>query len=108
VKPVPGLVDPRPVAVDSISGSVEAGRLVARLEWISGVEPCYSLSTVLVERDGSTFTLTPMEGSIARDVACIDIAVYKATLVDLGPLPSGTYVLRPDEGVAAPASVTVP
>lgn len=107
VKPVPGVFDPRPVAVQSISGAVEADHLIARLEWISGVEPCYSLSTVLVERDGSTFTLTPIEGSTARDVACIDIAVDKATLVDLGILPAGVYTLQAGEGSAPPVTVTV-
>jgi hypothetical protein len=108
VEPVPGVIDPHPVGVDAISATVEGGRLVARLEWISGVEPCYSLATVAVERDGSTFTLTPLEGPTALDVACIEIAVYKATLVDLGILPAGVYTLQAGEGPADPVTITVP
>jgi hypothetical protein len=108
VEPVAGVIDPRPVAVDAISATVEDGRLVVRLEWISGVEPCYALATVLVERDGSTFVLTPLEGSAARDVACIDIAMYKATLVDLGSLPAGEYTVLAGQGEADPVTVAVP
>lgn len=108
VKPVPGVIDPHPVGVDAISATIEGGRLVARLEWVSGVEPCYTLATVLVERQGSTFTLTPLEGPTALDVACIEIAVYKATLVDLGILPAGEYTLQAGEGSAPPVTVTVP
>ncbi len=108
VEPVPGVIDPHRVAVNTISATVEDGQLVVRLEWISGVEPCYSLATVIVERDGPIFTLTPLEGSAARDVACIDIAVYKATLVDLGSLPAGGYTVRAGEGDADPVSVVIP
>ncbi len=108
VKPVPGVIDPHPVSVDAIAATIEAGRVVARLEWISGVEPCYTLATVLVERDGSTFTLTPLEGPTALDVACIEIAVYKATLVDLGVLPPGGYTLQAGEGPASSVTIRVP
>jgi hypothetical protein len=56
--------------------------LAVRVAWWSGVEPC----TVLVGRcrpDGNTFTLTVHEGSGAPpDTARIEIAQYKATIVD--------------------------
>ena len=61
-----------------------------RVDWFSGVEPCSVLAGVDVVRDGNTFKLTVNEGSAAApDTACIDIAMYKGTIVDLGELEPG-------------------
>jgi hypothetical protein len=91
VFPKPGVIDPHPVVVSGLSSSINDGHLVVRLDWTSGVEPCYSLAAVTVDRDGDTFRLQVLEGSTGKDVACIEIAMFKATLVDLGDLPAGTY-----------------
>jgi hypothetical protein len=84
------------------------GHLVVRVEWTSGVEPCYTLSAVRVQRDGDTFTLQVLEGSTGKDIACIEMAMFKATLVDLGELAAGTYTITADPGDAAPLVVTIP
>ena len=78
-----------------------------RVAWWSGVEPCSVLAGVDVARDGDTFTLTVREGSAAApDTMCIEIAQYKATIVDLGELDPGTYTISAF-GDAAPVTVTV-
>ncbi len=82
-------------------------RLAVRVAWWSGVAPCTVPSGVDVVRDGATFNLTVREGSAARDVACSDIAQYKATIVDLGTLALGDYTVAAYEE-AAPVTVTIP
>ena len=46
------------------------------------------------------------EGADRRDVACIDIAMLKATMVDLGALRPGTYTISAG-GEATPVRVVV-
>jgi len=106
VSPVGGLFDVHDIGVVALSAIVDGSNVTVRLSWWSGVAPCNVLSTVDIARDGTTFTLTVREGSAARDVACIDIAMYKATLVSLGPLDPGTYTVRAS-GEAAPIEVLV-
>ncbi len=38
---------------------------------------------------------------------CIEIAMYKSTLVDLGDLEPGSYVVQSADGSAPPTSFTV-
>jgi len=106
VTPVAGLVDIHDVGAASLRAAVDGRRVTVKLAWWSGVEPCSVLAGVGIVRDGSTFTLTVREGSAARDVACIEIAVFKATIVGLGALDPGTYTIRA-HGDAAPVEVTV-
>ncbi len=106
VSPVTGLIDVHDVGVVALSATVDASQVTVRLSWWSGVAPCNVLSSVDVSRDGTTFMLSVREGSAARDVACIDIAVYKATLVSLGTLEPGTYTVRAS-GDVAPIEVVV-
>jgi hypothetical protein len=108
VFPVPGVIDPQPVTVESISAGIQDGRIVVRLDWTSGVEPCYSLAGVDVARDGDTFILTVFEGTADPDAVCIEIAMLKATLVDLGEQPAGEYTIRTDPAGAEPVTITVP
>ncbi len=108
VTPRPGVIDPRPVAVQRVGASLEGGRVVVRLDWVSGVEPCSVLASVGIARDGATFTLTVYEGPTDLGVACIEIAMYKATLVDLGALPAGAYVVRAVPGDAPAVTIVVP
>jgi hypothetical protein len=107
VQPVAGAVGVHNVAATGLQAAVDGRRVTAELRWWSGVEPCYVLAGVDVVRDGSTFTLTILEGSAAGpDVACIELAMLKSTIVDLGELEPGTYTIRAF-GDAAPVEVVV-
>ncbi len=106
VTPVAGLLDIHPVGAAALEPSVDGRHVTVRVAWWSGVEPCSTLAGVDVVRDGTTLTLTVREGAARRDVACIDIALYKATIVDLGELDPGEYTIAAS-GEAAPVAVTV-
>jgi hypothetical protein len=107
VDPVPGAVGVHDAAATGLRASVNGRRVAAELRWWSGVEPCSVLAGVDVVRNGSTYTLTIHEGSAAGpDVACIDLAMLKSTIVDLGELEPGTYTIRAFDD-AAPVEVVV-
>jgi hypothetical protein len=108
VFPKPGVLDPQPVFVQSLAASIEDGHVVVRVEWTSGVEPCYTFAGVETNRDGDAFTLRILEGSTDDAVACIEMAQSKATLVDLGELAPGTYTVAADPSDAEPITVVVP
>ena len=93
VAPVGGLVNQHPVSASLIRAAADANGATAELRWWSGVAPCSALDSVQVEKDESakTIRLTVIEGSGQGDVACIDIAELKATVVDLGALAAGTW-----------------
>lgn len=106
VVPVAGLRNIRDVAASRLDASVRGREVAVRVSWWSGVEPCASLAGVAVARDGNTIELTVKEGATQDDVACIEIAVYKATVVELGELEPGSYTIRAF-GDAAPIEVVV-
>ena len=107
VTPGTGLTGVHPVAAAALDTALNGRDVAVRVAWWSGVEPCTVLAGVDVVRDGDTFTLTVREGSAAApDTACIEIAQYKATIVDLGELEPGTYTITAF-GDAAPVTVTV-
>jgi hypothetical protein len=108
VSPQPVTGETHPVSVQGLTASVRDGHLIARLEWVSGVPPCTVLARVEVARSGSTFTLTVLEGSDVHEVACIDMAMSKATEVDLGAVSPGTYIVRATPGDAPAVTVAVP
>jgi hypothetical protein len=95
VTPTGGLIDQRPVSVHLVRATGDANGVTAELRWWSGVPPCSALDSVQVDRDdvAKTIRLTVIEGSGRGDVACIDIAQLKATLVDLGALARGTWTI---------------
>jgi hypothetical protein len=107
VLPRPGQLDPRPVAIEHLSARVDGRRVVVTATWWSGVEPCYVLDSTAVKVDGKKITLSVHEGSSARDVACIEIAMHKVTVIDLGDLEPGRYTIVVDKGDAEPIEVTV-
>jgi hypothetical protein len=94
VVPVPGQLDLHPAGVALIRSAVDGHHLSVELRWWSGIAPCTVLDSVTVDRSGTTFTLTPLEGSSQRDVACDAIAQLKATVVDLGELDPGAYTIK--------------
>lgn len=109
VVPRPGQRDPHDININRLQGQVAPdGRVIVRATFYSGVEPCYVLDSVVLAQRGYNLTLTLREGTGQGDVACIDIAVLKATDVDLGVLPSGTYTIQAGKGDAAAIQVTVP
>ena len=106
VVPNPGRLDVHDVGVNRVEAQVQDGHVVARLTWWSGVEPCNVLDSVAVTRTGSDIRLTVREGADRLGVACIEIALLKATLVDLGTLPAGIYTVSA-AGDASPVQVVV-
>jgi hypothetical protein len=107
VVPVAGQLDPSPSFVNSLLVNVDARHVTVRLSWYSGVEPCYILDSVRMVRDGNTITLSVLEGHGPGDNMCIEIAMLKATIVDLGELEPGTYVIQANPGDAQPVTVEV-
>jgi hypothetical protein len=107
VVPRPGQLDPHPVGATLLEPSVEGRRVLVKVSWYSGVEPCYVLDSVRVDRGGNEFVLTIIEGTGDPNAMCIEIAEYKATIVDLDELEPGEYTIRASEGEAPPISVTV-
>jgi len=84
VEPEPGIVNSRPHAIDRISVAPD-GRTVT-IYWWGGVQDCYGLDEVRVERDADrTPVFTVLEGTVGDlgDVACIEIALSKATTITL-------------------------
>ncbi|MPZ69613.1 MAG: hypothetical protein GEU71_08795 [Actinobacteria bacterium] len=83
VEPQPGQVDVRPIPWTRAK-VLDDGAAV-KLFWWSGVEPCNVLDRVEVEYTDEAVTMTLFEGHTEtdEDVACIEIAVKKATIVEL-------------------------
>lgn len=107
VTPTAGLTGVHEVRASNLEAAVNGRDVAARVEWWSGVEPCTALAGITVAQDGSTFLLTIQEGSAAApDQMCIEIAVYKGAVVDLGDLEPGMYTITAF-GDAAPIEVTV-
>jgi hypothetical protein len=108
VVPKAGRLNPHPVNVQLLRAATDESGVRVELRWWSGVEECYATDSVKVERDDAarTIKLTVMEGSNVGDVVCIEIAMLKSTVVDLGVLPAGTWTISA-EGDAKPIEVEV-
>lgn len=106
VHPMPNLLNLHPVQIEKLTAASDGRRVAVRADWTSGVEPCYALAGVTVERDGTTITITVTEGNGPGDVVCIEIAQMKGTIVDLGELEPGTYTVQGPAGIPS-ISVTV-
>jgi hypothetical protein len=106
----PGQTNLRPAHPFQLSSRIDGtGHVVVRVRWWGGIEPCETLDSVVVTRDGNRFSLTVRVGAPAGlNVACIEIARDTATLVDLGVLPTGSYSVRADPGDAPPLTINVP
>ena len=103
----PGQQNPHPVAATSLEPNVSGRRVVVKLTWYSGVEPCNVLDSVKVESAGNEFVLTIIEGTSDPGALCIELAQLKATIVDLGELAPGQYTISSPGGEAQPAVVTI-
>jgi hypothetical protein len=107
VQPRPGTVDPHEVGITTLVAKVEGRQVLLNARWWSGVEPCNVLDHIVVDPQGETFTIGLFEGSADPDAMCIEIAVEKLTVIDLGELEPGTYTIEASSGEAAPISVVV-
>ena len=107
VQPVPGRLNPRPVAPIALRTSVDGRHVLVKITWYGGVDPCSVLDSVRIERSGTDISLTPFEGSSDPSAICIEIAVLKATIVDLGELEPGTWRIASPGSDAPPVVVTI-
>ena len=107
VVPRPGQLNLQPVAITKLGATVNGRSVKVQADWVSGVEPCYVLDSVVVGREGDVFTIGLFEGSGDLNAVCIEIAAYKATIIDLGDLEPGTYAVRAANGDARPIEVVV-
>ena len=103
----PGQLDPHPVGAQRLRASVDGRHVLVKVTWTSGVEPCNVLDSVRIDRSDHRIALTIVEGSSSRDAMCIEIAMIKATIVDLGDLEPGTWTISSPNGEAPPIEVTV-
>jgi hypothetical protein len=107
VVPKPGQLDVHPVAAESLAATVDGRRVVVTISWTSGVEPCYVLDSIVVQRGEHSFAVTLREGRGPGDAVCIEIAETKRAMVDLGELDPGTWTITDTVGGAPPISVTI-
>jgi ABC-type transport system substrate-binding protein len=105
--PQPGQQNVHPVPIEAMEARVDGRRAVLNARWWSGIEPCTVLDSVAWKRDGKTITISVREGSGQGDLVCIDIAQYKATLIDLGELEPGEYTVIAGDGNAPPITFTI-
>ena len=108
VAPQKDAANPQPVNVGLVRAMVDdAGHVIVEARWWSGVEDCHPLQAVNVDvdNDAKTIRLTVLEG-VVPDMMCIEIAVLKATAVDVGPLAAGTWTISA-EGEAKPIELKV-
>ncbi len=106
----PGLVNTRHANVQLVRAAVaDDGKTFADLRWWSGVEPCNALHSVTIVKDdqAKTIELVVVEGSVAGDQMCIEIAELHAVAVDLGVLAAGTWTIAA-EGDAPAIKLDVP
>jgi hypothetical protein len=108
VEPKAGTLNPHPINVQLVRATVQDGHVIVEARWYSGVEDCYPTDSVQVDidEDAKTIKVTVLEGSAAGDVMCIEIALLKATAVDLGALAAGTWTISA-EGDAKPIELEV-
>jgi hypothetical protein len=103
----PGQLNPRPLPAAMLEASVDGRHVLVKATWWSGVEPCNVLDSVKVERSGFDIAITLIEGTSDLKAICIEIAMQKATIVDLGELEPGTYTITSPGGDAAPLTITI-
>ncbi len=108
VVPRPGQLDVHPVAADRLAARVDGHTIIVTATWTSGVEPCYVLDTILVEKGVDTYTITLREGHGPGDVVCIEIAEQHRTEFEIPDVPSGTWTIQDAAGRATPVDVMVP
>ena len=106
--PKPGQLDPHPVTIDELRADVNGRHVLVTATWTSGVEPCYVLDRIVVEKGGQIRSRSPC--SRAADPATPSASRSprpsrrRSTSGELAP---GTYTIADGAGGAAPIEVTV-
>jgi hypothetical protein len=107
VVPKPGQADVHPVLPEKLQASVNGNKALVKVSWYGGVAPCSILDSVKVARSGTDIAISLFEGSGDTNTICIEIAVLKATIVDLGELAPGTYHIASPGSQAPPIEITI-
>jgi hypothetical protein len=107
VVPKPGQLDVKPIRADTLTATVDGRHVVLTIGWTSGVEPCYVLDSIVVDRDGHAITVTLREGHGPEEIMCIQIAQAHRTQVDLGELEPGAWTIADSQGGASPIEVVI-
>ena len=71
------------------------------------MEPCSVLDSITVVRSGNDIQVTPVEGASDANAMCIELALFKATIVDLGDLEPGTWRISSPGSVVPPVVLTI-
>jgi len=100
-------LNPHPVAPTALQASVDGRHVLVKVTWYGGVEPCSVLDSVVVKTEGNDISITPIEGASDLDAMCIEIAMLKATIVDLGDLEPGSYRIASPGSEATPIEITI-
>lgn len=92
VEPTPGMANVRARPFDTATVGDDGTTIT--IDFVSGVEPCSVLDHIDVAYGSGTVTITLFEGNdpSAGEVACIDIGVFKRTIVTLDE-PLGDRVI---------------
>jgi len=93
VVPHPGGGPLRPVSPSGLRVGTRDGAAYAVVRWWSGIAPCSVLRSVTVGVGDGTVRLRVVEGTDDPGAACPELAMLKATRVDLGGLAPGTYTV---------------
>ena len=108
VVPRPGQLDVHDVAADRFEATVDGSTITVTATWTSGVEPCSTLDTVVVDqRTPGVISVTLREGRGPEDVACIAIAMEHQTRFEIPDVAPGTYTIRDGAGNAPDVEVVV-
>jgi len=107
VTPKPGQLDVHPIAADQLTATVDGRKVVVEIRYSIGVEPCYVLDSIVVQKGDRSFAITLRQGHGPGDAVCIQIAEIVRSFVDLGELNPGTYTITDAQNGAAPITVTV-
>ena len=107
VVPKPGQLDVRPIPAEAFEATVDGSTVHLVITWTSGVEPCYVLDSIVIQKGDPVITVTLREGHAPGDPVCIEIAAQYRTAVDITDLDPGTYTIRDGAGGAPDIEVTV-
>jgi hypothetical protein len=107
VTPKPGQLDVHPIAAEQFAATVTGRKVVVEIRYASGVEPCYVLDSIVVQKGDHSFAITLRQGHAPGDAVCIEIAENVRSFVDLGELDPGTYTITDTQNGAPPISVSV-
>lgn len=86
---------------------MDGRHVLVKVSWYGGVEPCSVLDSVTDERTDRTIALTVIEGSSNLTAICPEIALLKATIVDLGELEPGAWTITAPKSDATPIQLTI-